>query len=54
MRRGETMWTPQRNDDPLQRGGRRMLLDTAGFFRDGHFSNSPNEAVITFCVEKVF
>lgn len=36
------------------RRGRRMLLDTAGFFRDGYFSNSPNEAVIIFCVEKVF
>lgn len=54
MRRGEAMWPPQSNDGPLHRRGRRMLLDTAGFFRDGYFSNSPNEAVIIFCLEKVF
>lgn len=41
MRRGEAMWTPQRNDGPLHRRRRRMLLDTAGFFLETVISQIP-------------
>lgn len=51
MRRGEAMWTPQRNDGPVHSERKE---DALGHCRLFHFSNSPNEAVIIFCVEKVF